>query len=189
MPTIELKSVKVNETLSEETHCFSATLYVNGKRVAAASNRGTGGPTDLAPFDDSAREIVKRANEACKTQLPAIEFGPDGLTLVAPGTKDAIPRDLELVVNELVNLHCLRKAFARQMKKITVMKGGEMFHYPAKVKPSDENIDRVMALPENAGAVVLQRMPEDEAFKVFVGLHGAGDELWALLGALENLKV
>ena len=42
---IEIKNVKHNKQLSEETYCFSATLYVNGKRVGQCSNHGHGGQT------------------------------------------------------------------------------------------------------------------------------------------------
>jgi len=46
---ITLKSVKVNDRLSEETTCFSATVYVDGKRVAIAKNAGRGGPNRYDP--------------------------------------------------------------------------------------------------------------------------------------------
>lgn len=41
---IEIKNVKIHDELSDETTCFSATLYINGKRAAAVTNRGGGGP-------------------------------------------------------------------------------------------------------------------------------------------------
>lgn len=41
---IELKNVKINARLSEETTCFSATLYVNGEKAGEVTNRGHGGP-------------------------------------------------------------------------------------------------------------------------------------------------
>lgn len=44
---VELKNVKVHKQLSEETDCFSATLYVNGQRCANVSNRGCGGPNEF----------------------------------------------------------------------------------------------------------------------------------------------
>ena len=44
-----LKKVKVMESLSEETICFSADLYENGKLMAHVSNRGQGGPNEVRP--------------------------------------------------------------------------------------------------------------------------------------------
>lgn len=46
---IELKNIKYVPSLSEETNCFSAAVYVDGKKRGEASNRGTGGMTDVRP--------------------------------------------------------------------------------------------------------------------------------------------
>jgi hypothetical protein len=40
---VELKNIKENRTMSDETPCFSATVYVDGKKVGWVINRGTGG--------------------------------------------------------------------------------------------------------------------------------------------------
>ena len=40
---ISLKSIKVYEGMSEETHCFEANLYVDNKKLGRVSN---------SPFDD-----------------------------------------------------------------------------------------------------------------------------------------
>ena len=47
---IELKNLDVNKGLSRETWAFTATVYLNGKRVAIAENRGRGGQTMLRPY-------------------------------------------------------------------------------------------------------------------------------------------
>jgi hypothetical protein len=43
-PVITLKNLKHAEFASEETHCYSATVYLDGKRFCLASNDGHGGP-------------------------------------------------------------------------------------------------------------------------------------------------
>ena len=48
---ITLKKVKLVESLSEETACFSADVYVDGKLVAPVSNRGQGGPNEVRPAE------------------------------------------------------------------------------------------------------------------------------------------
>ncbi len=48
----ELKNVKVNNQLSEETICFSAALYVEGKKTALIQNRGHGGSDEIAQIFD-----------------------------------------------------------------------------------------------------------------------------------------
>jgi hypothetical protein len=45
----ELKKLKFHEDMSEETPCFSADLYENGKLVAHVSNDGHGGNNNVYP--------------------------------------------------------------------------------------------------------------------------------------------
>lgn len=40
---VTLKSLKVHDDMSEETTCFSASLYFDGKRVGTVRNDGRGG--------------------------------------------------------------------------------------------------------------------------------------------------
>ena len=40
---LSLKNIKHTEWASEETHCYQASLYVDGKPVAVVSNEGRGG--------------------------------------------------------------------------------------------------------------------------------------------------
>jgi hypothetical protein len=69
---IELKNVKVNEAFSEETTCFIADVFINGKKVAHAKNDGRGGCTDYYPYEGQ-RELLKQAELFCKG-LPKREF-------------------------------------------------------------------------------------------------------------------
>ena len=52
---IELKAIKHFEAGSEETACFTANVYVNGKMVGTAKNQGHGGMT-FVHFQDRALE-------------------------------------------------------------------------------------------------------------------------------------
>lgn len=44
---IEIKNISYSERMSEETSCFSADLWVDGKKIGVISNRGTGGCDDF----------------------------------------------------------------------------------------------------------------------------------------------
>lgn len=44
---LTLKGIKINKQLSEETTCFSATIYIDGKKAGLASNRGQGSMHDV----------------------------------------------------------------------------------------------------------------------------------------------
>lgn len=61
---IELKNISINKRLSEETTCFVANIYVDGKKAGEASNRGNGGCTDVYFLDHN---LQKQVEEFCKT--------------------------------------------------------------------------------------------------------------------------
>jgi hypothetical protein len=42
---ITLKNLKISKFMSEETTCFQATIYVDGKKAGMAQNDGHGGST------------------------------------------------------------------------------------------------------------------------------------------------
>lgn len=73
-PKIELKNIKHAEFASEETNCFQATVYVDGKRFCIADNEGHGGPDRYSPLqkgkykelDETIHEIGLRANPKSK---------------------------------------------------------------------------------------------------------------------------
>ena len=45
--TFSIKALRVNRSLSEETLCFSASLYHKNRRVGQIANRGHGGPNEI----------------------------------------------------------------------------------------------------------------------------------------------
>ncbi len=47
--SIEIKNLKLNTHFSQETHCFTATVYIDGKRAFSAENEGRGGPNNYYP--------------------------------------------------------------------------------------------------------------------------------------------
>jgi hypothetical protein len=43
---LTLKTVNINKAMSDETLCFDATVYADGKRAGIVCNRGCGGPNE-----------------------------------------------------------------------------------------------------------------------------------------------
>ena len=62
--SITLKAVKIHQDMSEETLCFSASLYWNGKRVGSVSNRGCGGCNDYHYDSPAIRKEIRDWVEA-----------------------------------------------------------------------------------------------------------------------------
>ena len=75
---IELKSVKYFASLSEETNCFQATVWIDGKKVGTAENLGHGGPTDI-DFNDRRQEdkFIAYAKSLPPTVYPARDNLPE----------------------------------------------------------------------------------------------------------------
>jgi len=102
---IELKNLKVNVAFSEETTCFIADVFVNGKKIAHAKNDGRGGCTYYHPYEGQ-RELLKQAELFCKG-LPKqlIEFGD---------RTHEFDQSLESVIDDLV----FAKEKEKEQKKI-----------------------------------------------------------------------
>lgn len=95
---IELKNIYFSERMSEETNCFSADVYVDGKKFLEAKNNGHGGCTDYhihpslyknGKYPDDFREKLEALEEHCKA-LPPIMYH-----------KTSLPMNLEFKIDIL----------------------------------------------------------------------------------------
>ena len=136
----ELKNVKYAAFASEETHCFEATLYVNGKRFCTVSNEGHGGENRYhgvkggIPQNEVWKQI-KEINRALKNEKLESEYFPDGLE-----------NDLEIEVGNLMNRWHLVNDVKKLTRKICYTKGDDtkdIFVLPSKFKPTLKNLEAV----------------------------------------------
>lgn len=102
---IEIKNLKVAEFMSEETLCFSCTVYVNGKKALKAENQGHGGNTNITALDNESFNLI---NAYAKSLPPYV---CDDFTL---------EYDLEILIDELVNKENENKKLKKWCKKQTV---------------------------------------------------------------------
>jgi hypothetical protein len=58
---LELKNIKYFATLSEETPCYEATVYVNDKKAIHVSNRGVGASDSHDVYPQFLDEWIKKA--------------------------------------------------------------------------------------------------------------------------------
>lgn len=107
---IELKNLKVNLTFSEETIMFQADVFVDGKKVAYASNDGRGGCTYYNAHSRELRPLLEQAEAYAKT-LPekSYTFG---------GDVKYYPQSLESLIDEMVDAEVNKKENAKNEKKI-----------------------------------------------------------------------
>ena len=153
---ITLKNIKHYESMSEETYCFEASLYVDGKRVGRVSNRGTGGCHDY-DFD---MKTERELDEWCRANLPKWTMFDD----------EEHDTDLEMHISNLV------EDFLN--KSVIVIddncKEGEVFQWKFskyKGRGKTEVIGGVTnAITKNekmVNPVVLNSLSFDDAFNVY----------------------
>ena len=105
---IELKRISFNERMSDETNCFVADLYINGKKVGYVQNEGRGGCTDYRGNTLEDQKIIREAEAYCKT-LPNVRS--EELNFEYPMT-------LEHYIDELLETHLKAKDLAKIEKKM-----------------------------------------------------------------------
>lgn len=130
---IKLKNIKHAAFASQETHCFTATVYLNGERFCTVENDGRGGCDDFRPLKgDKNSEIYAKIKEI-NAELSKEIIKGDGFE---------IENDIEIVIGDLVNEWLQEKEVKKVLKKIAyIKKGGDL--YTVNLKPTAENINRV----------------------------------------------
>ena len=143
---LELKSIKYTEWMSEETLCFTANLWVDGKVFAEVSNQGHGGCTDVhmhskSVFGKSGKRTsfyrqLKEVQAHCKS-MPSLEpcalFGAEGLKTFSEG----LPMSLELWCNMEVEEFLARRDLNRKLKShVLFLMEGKDGIYQTKFHPT-----------------------------------------------------
>ena len=160
---IELKNIKHSEFASHETHCYQATIYINGKRVGTVENDGRGGCDFVHP-----PSVAHQINEYAKT-LPkrVCKFiDPD------TGKLAELEQDCETIFGELVNDWLKAKDLKRMMSKRVLFLKEDGFIYQTKTMASDAlkqylNEPKLQTLYK--GKTVLNLLPFDQALNIYKG--------------------
>jgi len=177
---MELKNLSHNATFSEETHCFRASVYINGKRMFTASNGGNGGSNFYSPSDfKTGKEAFEEAmaiarEEARQYTLKKIELGEDlqwAIDAFGDGKSDEL---IDWLIADLINEQLTLKEMRKALKKKVMVywpKSNEIF-YLGKDKPTDEILEKyknhfaTKSDEKNAKDWVwLNTIPEAEAYK------------------------
>lgn len=111
---ITLKNIQYNIRLSEETNCFSATIYVDGAKAGEARNNGQGGCTTILP------RTLEAQIDAYAATLPPQTITGDHEPMILPQTAESI-------IDNLVAEHMAERHFAQTIK------GKFLFTIPGKI--------------------------------------------------------
>ena len=116
---IELRKLRVDKRLSEETMCYSAEIWIDDARAFVAGNRGHGGPDDFHQVGTTSLADVEAW--LATTRPPRVAYG---LTM---------KHDLEMEVSDLMIEAEQIATLRRRMKtNVVTIEGEQVYTYSLK---------------------------------------------------------
>ena len=133
---IELKKIKVFEEMSEETNCYTGTVYINGKPAIDVRNDGHGGCDMQYPINGNDRSIIEAANAYCRKNFPATVFLFGDKDKNNLKQKDILYCDLEIWCGDQIERNAQKK-FAKKMTtgKVSFVQGDDILSISTKAHP------------------------------------------------------
>ena len=148
--------------MSEETHCYDAVVYVDGKAMISVSNEGHGGSNSEWAIKPFTQQDVDRVNAWCEKNLPKWE-GFDG---------KMFPTDLEMWCGEEMNKYLtdkyLKSGFKKDLKsKILFVENKGLRQTTFKKCKALTNAHLEWFKSKYPNRDALNFMPQDKAFKIY----------------------
>ena len=176
---LTLKNIKHAEFASQETHCFEATIYLNGKPAIKAENDGRGGADHYYARKGQSVESFKESRDAvCKAAMKYVEANdPDHFAWMTKDAED-LPeegninyrnhliqmRALEFTVCDILSRLLIEKSIKNQLKKkIHMVETRTRDVYEIKIKPSEQSIAWAK-LKYGDKHIILNDLPFEEQF-------------------------
>lgn len=161
---ITLRNIKYAAFASEETHCFSATVYIDGKKEGTARNEGHGGPTFIEPRALQEKLDAYGATLPRATSTIVDEKDPTGFF--------TYPQTGETLIDELVEAHLMERDVKRAMaKRILFTVAGEKGIFQSNAAKTADQLQRWLADPGLAARLkadkVLNLLPLPEAVALY----------------------
>ena len=90
---IELKNLKHSDFASQETYCFEASVYIDGKKAGTVSNQGCGGCHSYHPntlYHILAKEAAKLPHHEWRLNDEVLSIAPDADTIISELVTEAL---------------------------------------------------------------------------------------------------
>jgi hypothetical protein len=167
---IELKNIQHAALASQETACFTATVYLNGKRAGTVGNTGNGG---CHWYDGRALESALGDYARTLPHRPIDERDP------SQGTHAP---DADALIDDLLSRHLALRDLRRALKrKVLFLRDGKVYSVsPRATQPGPYDLATALRLmlakPETLrqrlnSRVILNLLPENEALDLYLA-HG-----------------
>ena len=185
---ISLKNIKRAAFASHETHCFEATVCLDGDRACKVENDGKGGSDHYYPYKGQSNEsfniMIVKLREACADQIKiedpetykqfvvktvSVTDGETGISESVTLNNEinyGLLSDtfIEIVVCNTLNTSLIKKDIKRLMRaKVQLIEVSSGKIYEIKSKPLPETIERVKKQYEPE-YLVLNTLSEEEQF-------------------------
>jgi hypothetical protein len=162
---LTLKAFKHSAFASQETHCFEASVHLNGKKIGVVSNQGHGGCDDFWGNKGVSRKVWSDLDLRYREDAPKWHFDHDD------SWND---NTLEIWCCDQVNKFLAHKDFKR------LMKSKVCFTKPKSDNPkaiyslgfkgvrniSQQHIDHIKA--KNKDIMILNEMPQEQALALWM---------------------
>jgi len=159
---LELKKIKYCKWMSEETHCYSAIVYVDDKAMIEVSNEGHGGGNSEWAIKPFTQQDVDKVNAWCEKNLPKWKGFDNKM----------FPTDLEMWCGEEMNKYLTDKYLKSDFKKdikskilFVENKGLKQIAFKKCKTLTDAHFNYFKSKHPNISA--LNFMPQDKAFKIY----------------------
>jgi len=163
--TLEVKNITHYARGSEETPCYNATVYINGKKAIEVSNDGHGGCDRQHTYPEiEERGLVQKANEWCvKT------FGQGSFDFMSDGEKETCTYDIDLEhhchdeLYKWLDTKILKKDLKKQY---LFVEKGQLMGYKKKANDTDTAFKHFFE-KNHPNEKCLNFLPFDDALKLF----------------------
>lgn len=157
-----LKNVKYAAFQSHETHCYQASLYLNGKKVANVSNEGHGGPEWVEFVSDEAKTATNDA-------LAAMPKHKCSFNDPKTGEPAYLDMTLEFVCGDLMDDWLAAKELKRLLaKRVLWTKPGEPGIYQTQCAKNKATLQHwVDEIAGDVVDIVLNNEPFEDALAIF----------------------
>lgn len=167
---LELKNIKHAAFASEETHCFDAVLYLDGKPLAHISNDGRGGSNHVTPHERAGKSDVEARNKwwTAMTKIDAYFASlPKSKLDLGNGKTADIEQSLEIWTSEQINEWLARKEFKRRMKAKILAKFADGIYGWKKAPQLDKQIALIKQKYAADNITILNELDEAAAFAIY----------------------
>ena len=163
--TLEVKNISHYARGSEETPCYNATVYINGKRAIEVSNEGHGGMDRQDTYPNiEERCLVQQANEWCIKK-----YGKKTHKYMSNGEEKSfeIEMDLERVCQDALYDWLDKKTLKKDLTtKFLCQEDKELFTYK-KPRGYDEDEFKSVLRNRHPKATCLNFIPFEDALKLY----------------------